>query len=68
MSIFGSVKEKLEEEAVDKAVDELGKDGKAGAAGIGQLRYNYETNKLSIEPDPKVLNRVRESWEKHHGL
>ena len=68
MSIFGNIKEKLEKEAEDKAIDALGKEGVAGAAGIGQLRYDYETNKLSIEPDPKVLERIRKSWEEWHDL
>ena len=66
MSIFGNVEKKLEKKALDSAIDHLGREGTTGAAGIGQLNYDYESNTLSLDPDPHILEKVRESWEKYH--
>ena len=66
MSLFHNVEEKLENHAVDVGVKRLGKDGRASAVGFGTLIYDPIKNKLEIDPDPKILARIKAEWDKYH--
>ena len=68
MSLFHGFTNGIEKHIVDAAVDHLGKDGETGLHGIGTLKYDYTNNTLSMEADPKILKRVRESWREQHGI
>ena len=66
MSIFSGAEHALEHKALDNAVKHLGKDGVTGIGSIGHLYYDYDSNKITCDANPKVLSRVRAEWEKNH--
>ena len=66
MSLFSGVEKKVEAHLLESAIEHLGKDGHTGVAGIGDLQYDYDTNSLTMQADPKILKRIKESWEKYH--
>ena len=66
MSFINGVQKKIEKHLLEKAIEQLGSSGVTGVAELGQLKYDYPQNTITMTPNSKVLDRVRQEWERNH--
>ena len=64
--MFGVLTKHFKEKVVDRAVHDLATTGQTGLDGIGQLKYDYINNRITIFADHDILDRIRKEWEENH--
>ena len=64
--MFGGLTKHIKGEVIGKAIEKLGKTGKASLDGVGTLKYDYNTDELTMVVDPEMKKKVRESYYHYH--
>ena len=67
MSLVSGIEHHFIEHVEETAIEKLSTVGHVEAPGIGMVIYHRKTNSFEVVEDKKILEKVREGWDRNHN-
>ena len=64
--MFGSLTRGIRDRVLKAAIHQLASTGRASLDGVGELKYSYIKNEITVMINPKMVDEVRKYWEENH--